>query len=69
MLRFDDKVIVVTGGSLGIGEACCRAFAERGGRVVVASRGAAAADKLVAALGGSGYAAIHVSADVMPAYT
>jgi len=32
-----DKVIIVTGGSSGIGEACCRHYAELGARVVCAS--------------------------------
>jgi NAD(P)-dependent dehydrogenase (short-subunit alcohol dehydrogenase family) len=33
-----DKVIVVTGGSRGLGFAMCRAFAEAGARVVISSR-------------------------------
>ncbi len=33
-----DKVVVVTGGSMGIGEAIARAFAERGAAVVITSR-------------------------------
>jgi len=34
-MRFDEKVIVVTGGALGIGKAACELFAERGGAVAI----------------------------------
>jgi NAD(P)-dependent dehydrogenase (short-subunit alcohol dehydrogenase family) len=64
MLRFDGKVIIVTGGSLGIGAACCRAFAGRGGRVVVASRSVQAGTVLVDEIAGSGGTAMHVAVDV-----
>lgn len=37
-----DKVIIVTGGSRGLGLAMCRAFAEAGARVVISSRKAEA---------------------------
>lgn len=36
MARFDDAVVVVTGGASGIGEATTRALVEEGGKVVIA---------------------------------
>ena len=35
-MQFQDKVAVVTGGASGIGAACCKNFAKRGAKVVVA---------------------------------
>jgi len=36
MGTFDGKVVVVTGGALGIGRACAIEFAREGGRVTIA---------------------------------
>lgn len=36
MMRFKDKVVIVTGGASGIGEASVRAFAREGAKVVIA---------------------------------
>ena len=38
MARLDSKVMVVTGATSGIGQACARRFAEEGARVVIAGR-------------------------------
>ena len=35
--RFNNQVVIVTGGSRGIGLATCQAFAEEGAQVVIAS--------------------------------
>lgn len=50
MERFRDKVVIVTGGSRGIGLAACKSFAQEGAKVVIASldedRGQAAANSI-----------------------
>jgi NAD(P)-dependent dehydrogenase (short-subunit alcohol dehydrogenase family) len=62
MGRFDDRVVVVTGGASGIGEACVRRFVTEGAYAVVADvqddRGAALASEL-------GERAEYVRTDVM----
>lgn len=50
MLRFQDRVVIVTGGSKGIGEGCARVFCAEGGFVSILSRGQEAGEKLAAEL-------------------
>jgi 3-oxoacyl-[acyl-carrier protein] reductase len=57
------KVAVVTGGSQGIGAACCRMLAANGVRVVVNGRAQAGIDALVAELRDAGAEAIGIAAD------
>ena len=45
-MRYPDKVVIVTGGSRGIGEGCVRAFVEAGSKVVFCSNNAAEGKKL-----------------------
>jgi NAD(P)-dependent dehydrogenase (short-subunit alcohol dehydrogenase family) len=52
MERFDGKVLFVTGGGSGIGEATARGFAREGGRVAVADLELSQAQRVVGELGG-----------------
>lgn len=53
-MRFQDKVVIVTGGSKGIGAGCARVFCAEGGRVAILARGAAAGEELAQALSSKG---------------
>jgi 3-oxoacyl-[acyl-carrier protein] reductase len=58
-MDFDDRVVLVTGGSRGIGRAVAEAFATRGATVVVQFRAdRRAADDTLAALAGHGHLAL-----------
>jgi 3-oxoacyl-[acyl-carrier protein] reductase len=58
-MDFDDRVVLVTGGSRGIGRAVAEAFATRGATVVVQfRRDRRAADDTLAALAGHGHLAL-----------
>jgi len=64
MRRFDSKVAVVTGGSLGIGAAAAQALAAEGASVVIASLDQAPGEALAAVITESGGTAGHVLADI-----
>lgn len=53
-MRFQDKVVIVTGGSKGIGEGCSRVFCREGGLVAILARGPEAGEALAAELNASG---------------
>jgi hypothetical protein len=57
MRRFDGRVVLVTGGGSGIGEATCRRLAAEGARVVVVDIDDDAARRVAAAIGGSAFRA------------
>jgi L-fucose dehydrogenase len=64
-MRFKDKVVIVTGGSKGIGEGCARVFCREGGLVSVLARGPEAGIRLVEELNSKGPGrAIFVPCDV-----
>lgn len=51
-MRFDNKIVVVTGAASGIGKACAELLASLGGRVVVADRAFEVAQGVATAMGG-----------------
>lgn len=63
-MALKDKVIVVTGGTSGIGEGCVRHFASLGARVVIASNQADPGAALEAELRAAGSDALYVFTDV-----
>jgi 3-oxoacyl-[acyl-carrier protein] reductase len=62
-LRLDDQVVVVTGGSRGIGAGSARRFAELGAAVIVSGRDQAALDAVVTSISSQGGRAAGVAAD------
>ncbi len=63
-MNIKEKVILVTGGSSGIGEACVRRFAELGAKVVAVSNQQERGEALEAELRGAGREVRFVFADV-----
>jgi NAD(P)-dependent dehydrogenase (short-subunit alcohol dehydrogenase family) len=63
-MRFDGKVIFVTGGALGIGQAACEIFAERGASVVFVDWDEAAGQELAADLDQKGFPVMFHKVDV-----
>ncbi len=64
-MKFEDKTVVVTGGSTGIGRAMCLAFAREGAAIVVNyNNSKTQADELVAQIENNGGRSLAVKADV-----
>jgi len=53
-MRYKDKVVIVTGGTKGIGEGCVRVFVDAGSKVVFCARKTSAGEALAAELNAKG---------------
>lgn len=65
--ELDGKVVVVTGGTGGIGNQIARAFADTGAKVVIASRGLEQLEKVAAQLRAQGHTCMAIACDVTDA--
>jgi len=63
-MSFQDKVVLITGGTSGIGEASAILFAEQGAKVVVAGRRAELGEAVVDRIKSAGGEAVFIKADV-----
>ena len=54
-MNYTDKVVIITGGTKGIGEGCVRAFVDAGSRVVFCAREEDAGVRLASEVGGTAY--------------
>jgi len=64
-MRYKDKVVIVTGGTKGIGEGCVRVFVDAGSKVVFCARSTSAGEALAAELNAKGPgAASFIACDV-----
>lgn len=64
MMKFENKVVVITGAGSGIGRACAAEFAKEGAQVVIADINLKAAEETVQLIKTSGGVAVSVEADV-----
>lgn len=64
MRNFDNKTVLVTGGSSGIGLATALQFAQQGARVIITGRDQAALDRARAELGANAVALRHDAGDI-----
>ncbi|MDT3426479.1 NAD(P)-dependent dehydrogenase (short-subunit alcohol dehydrogenase family) [Paenibacillus forsythiae] len=64
MMRFKDKVAIITGGATGIGKATAMRICSEGGKVVIAGRSVEAGEEAIKEMKGLGYEAVFFPTDV-----
>ncbi len=69
MNLLNEKNVVVTGGTSGIGEAVARMVVEEGGRVIILGRNKEKGEKIITELNTSGNKAIYIYCDVSDEYS
>ncbi|MEA2136653.1 MAG: hypothetical protein QOC68_4563, partial [Solirubrobacteraceae bacterium] len=64
-MEFDDKTVLVTGGTSGVGRETAKAFAERGARIIITGRDEQRGKDVVAEIENAGHPARFVQADLL----
>jgi NAD(P)-dependent dehydrogenase (short-subunit alcohol dehydrogenase family) len=64
-MEFDDKTVLVTGGTSGVGRETAIAFAERGARIIITGRDEQRGKDVVAEIENAGHPARFVQADLL----
>lgn len=62
-MNINDKVVIVTGGTSGIGESCAKVFGRQGAKVVITGRNQAKIDKTLSLLEGEGIDCLGILAE------
>ncbi|MBS9716044.1 SDR family NAD(P)-dependent oxidoreductase [Pseudohalocynthiibacter aestuariivivens] len=63
-MRFNDKIVLVTGANFGIGNAIARKFAGEGAKIAIVARGQERSEKVVEAFAAEGFTADFFKTDV-----
>ena len=66
-MKLENKVVIITGGASGMGEAMCHGFSREGASVVIVDRDRQGAENVVSKICSTGGTAIAIEADVTSA--
>lgn len=64
MNRLNDKVVIITGGNSGVGEACAKLFADEGAKVVISARRKEKLDEVAEEIRDNGGDVLAVTCDI-----